>query len=574
MSTPYLNELNRKIDYLKRDRELSRKVYDAFSKGVAIDAPHYQLKDLLIRFRDIDDFLHDLRKRLEEENYSTAYAILGEPGTGKTQLGFFIAHYLNSDNVKVIYNDLKSVEELRQLRSMAQELVRTGYNVVLMLDNLDSFISHVTSTPNGARDIFELGNLVQMLSDRPQVVEGKLRGAAVILLLHYKWFNFLVEKDPRLRRVKELKSLHMIEFDKAEAVKKEVSMKEWEELALSVLAAICAYDESYERALMYGGEDIVKLFVRWSASLLELKGKMPMGLFIWNCFRFFEGVLKGLSRRPPEPIERGRLVQRLVETILTKSELKVVIEDVQLNGQIVSGRSSVFDRPDLELRLYQGLPVGIPVRSFYMEIKSVSSKSSMRQSYEQLVRYAREKPLIVVILAEDVAQVEEEVESLEREHPIVFLKYPLALFEPIVLVSDESMQFNLSKMLDKDIASDVASAIKVLFSRSKVKEEEYGKIEPHEKALEIISKAKLRTTTVRQRKLHDIKEAVKEVLKVEDSAAEKIALGIATSLTKEGFLSRKSEKLFQTVPTVWRDREEGAVEIVSKIIERYQAPLL
>ncbi len=474
MSTSYLDRLEAKARGIAGD--LLEKVYKAFSNGSPVDAPHYALRGILLDYDDVEEFVFTTKKRLKDEFYAGAYAVVGEFGTGKTQYGFFLKHALEGKDVKVLYRELKRLRTLAEIREEALDLVDKGYNVVVILDNVEAFMSQFEGENEERKAAGRIANLIELLSESPHRTEYGLRGVATIFLLHTDTYRLLQERDERLRRIREIKSLGKLK-----------EPKKGGELALSVLAVLYAYEDACRSAIRKCGDSLVKLLSDWGANLLDVKGSMGKGLFIKTCFNFFRRGLCGLGECPAEATKRGRVVEEFIAEVLEQDVMYVRTGNKVYSARIRRRRGA---GPDLEIRLYRrGLPVSAPSLVLYGEVKSV--KNSIKHCTSQLKKYASEKKLLLIALAEDVRPVEDEISALVVEAPLAELVYPLPLIEPLTLLRDkEEGARMLRELLGRDLLSDIEWSAALLLASTKPKPAKV--VDYRAPAQELIGAAKLR----------------------------------------------------------------------------------
>ncbi len=225
--------------YSKYNPSSLGKVLESWSDRRPIEFPLDQLKDFFVNVRRLRQVNGAIFNYLKDRDWRGAIvSVVGEYGSGKSQLGFVLKEFLQKRGVEVRRVFLDPVCDVRELILQQIVSIPAEKPVVLIVDELDQLLGDLA---RGDRKRFEdLADIVRWLtegsSDRPP------RGSAILMMSKRVRAEF--EKDRALAnrllaRSREYR-LSMPDDERVEAAR---------DATLKVMALFRAYKDSYRVSL-------------------------------------------------------------------------------------------------------------------------------------------------------------------------------------------------------------------------------------------------------------------------------------------------------------------------------------
>jgi len=550
--------------------EDSKQILKSWEVGGPIAGiPFDKLRIILVKPEVIEGFINKILKELDERDYSGIYCIVGEAGSGKSQIAFLIQQQLGKYNIKTEYFKIAGRKDIDQFLDYFENL--QGKNVIF-IDELDSLFGSIGE--NEKREVInKLGNLLTLYAER-----GKdSKRIAVILLLNRRSYETIKKLDERLwRRIKR--------FDIPSDYER-LPSENLPSLMKKVLAIV--YSAKGDLFPKEHTSDVFKILVDWGSSYLErITGIGSVGTCVKTLLEAYIRILEGLGKNFQllNDIEEGRRAEHVIKEELLDKSLEIIKFEIgrkPYTAKIIECDLSSGYRPDLCYGIYLGqIPTGKPKKKVYVEIKCGYYKS-LKDRRDQLIKYLQSGPLLIIwIFKGEENQIEDLISELEKSalNPVDYISLPYELIRPAIYLNDP-VKFlkdlgiidDIEMKIQSSLESIEVSPIGARMKESPVVED----ISEKSKKIAIMLVNKLKPTerdgkqiqVGRVRKLF-VEEAQKQGISIDERKADEIAENILSELSKEGFFSRDKPKSknFYSKLDAWKARREEGINLISTII--------
>lgn len=558
-------------------REDAKKIITHWTGGYPIRGYSIEkLKPILINPSGIEKYINDIYSTLRYFNYSCIIGIVGELGSGKTQLGYLLESSLRSKdpNLAIDYISLGDPADVHLISSKIDELSSPG---ILIVDEIDAVLAQLAQKEDDKRHFVHL--LAGYLVGKSKNQKG------FVLLLTQRSINELQRLNDSLRRiivkdiVRYLGRLDRLDNSKVG------------ELASKILG-LMIWSGEYPNLNDFP-EQYLELLVDFAVKYAELIGKRTIGPLIKMFTEVFEIISSYSHQINIGATDRGRILEDIFRKYL-KNEFKSISFKVNKGdyvAYIVKATQTIVGKPDIQYNVYPGkYPTGRPILKVYLEIKA-GSIENVRRSKDQLLLYAQEAPLLIVWIGRgELNELEDFISMLDTKNIIDYLYIPESIIMPLAYLNDPYEAFeSISSKLE--IREDIQMKLEHNFYNvtteylTQSKKKEIRQVQPQQPKMEeavsmdlgsianrIIAKLKPYEKDGKRIVLGITKKIVLELLRreginISDILAEHIASSMLNDLAQNNFLERKSLKTFYTIKVAWNSRRNEALNIIKKHLE-------
>mgnify|MGYP000412651480 CR=1 FL=1 len=145
MLTVSLKGFLKLVDQLKEKKEYLEQVYSAWSTGQPVELPYDVMVKYMINYDRIANTIKKFLKDFKKGKLEKFYFIIGEFGSGKTQLMYLLKEelrsFFNTDTFYVSLEDFVNSGEKEVLFFIKDKLNAIKRPVVIMFDDIDFFFS-------------------------------------------------------------------------------------------------------------------------------------------------------------------------------------------------------------------------------------------------------------------------------------------------------------------------------------------------------------------------------------------------------------------------------------------------
>jgi len=546
-------------------REFSEQILKMWEAGRPIkDIEFEKLKGILIESDHIKRIIENICKKIEEYSYTGIYCIVGEAGSGKTQIALFALKELEKmkPDIKTYYYRIVDQNSINKINELFENL--RGKNVVF-IDEIDSLLGSVDEEER-KKIVEKLGNILIRYAEEP--IDDKT--IAVVLLLNRRSYD-LVKKDERLsRRI----IVQNIPSDYENLPKEKL---------LSLMKRILALVYSTKRDLFPRDyvSHVLKMLYEWGNCYIEwLIATASVGTYVKTLLKAYITILENLRREDfgflsetEEGNEIENVFKELINKYLKRIEFEIdgskfVAEIIKMEGQ----------GPDLCYKIYPGvIPSGKSVRKVNIEIKSGYYVSLMRKK-SQLINYASLATLMLIwIFKGERSRVEDLVEEIEKNapNPVDYIAIPYELIRPAIYLKNP-LDFLIEMRIKEDLEAKIQKSLRYIEVLPRVMKKEMPEVEDlpercRDIAVVLIHRLKPDEKDGKQIQVGRVKNYLKEILRgygfqLNDKEIESIAINILQNLEKQGFLSKQSEKIFYSKLQAWKGRGGEGVELAAEVL--------
>ena len=548
--------------------EDSKQILSSWEVGGPVEKiPFDRLKVILVKPEVVGEFINNkIMKELNDRDYSGIYCIVGEAGSGKSQIAFLIQQELGKYNVKTDYFKIAGRKDIDKFLDYFESL--QGKNVVF-IDEIDALLGSIGE--NEKREIIDkLGNMLTLYAER-----GKdSRRIAVILLLSRRSLETIRRLDERLwRRIK----IFYIPSDYERLRSEDLPSLMKKVLAIIYGARKDLFPEEHT-------SDVFKILVDWGSSYLErITGIGSVGTCVKTLLEAYIKILENLREdfKLLNDIEEGKRAEQVIkEELLNKNlnSIKFEIGRKPYTAKIVECDLSSGYWPDLCYGIYPGqIPTGKPKRKVYVEIKCGYYKS-LKDRKDQLMKYIQLGPLLIIwIFKGEENKIEELINELEKSspNPVDYISLPYELVRPAIYLNDP-IRFLKDLGIKDDIEMKIRSSLEGIEVSALVKEssvvedlsEKCKKI-----AIVLANKLKPDKWDRKQIKVGDVRNFLVRVaqtvgIPMDKGTAEAIAASILLKLQEKGFVDRDkpTSRTFCSKLEAWKTKREEGIELISEVL--------
>jgi hypothetical protein len=548
----------------------SEQILESWEVGEPIKNINFdKLKVILINPDLIKKTIDKIRSELYKRNYSGIYCIIGEAGSGKSQIAFLIQQELYEHNVKTYYFRIAGQKDINEIIHYFENL--EGKNVVF-IDEIDSLLGSVDENEK-KKIVDRLGNILTLYAEGSK--DGKR--IATILLLSRRSYETIRRLDERLwRRIKRFDIPSDYERLRSEHLPS---------LMKNILAII--YSSRRELFPKERISDILTILIDWGSSYLERITEIgSVGMCIKTLLEAYIKILEELDKdfKLLDDIEEGKRVEQIIKEELLNKSLNIIRFELgkkTYTAKIIECDLPSGYRPDLCYGIYPGqIPTGKPKRKVYVEIKCGYYKS-LKDRKDQLMKYIQLGPLLIIwIFKGEENKIEELINELGKSspNPVDYISLPYELVRPAIYLNDP-IRFLKDLGIKGDIEMKIRSSLEgievspvgVPVKESPIVEdlsERYKKIaimlvnklKPDQYDGKLIQVGKVRNLLVQV--------AQTEGIPMDKRTAEAIAVSILSKLQERGFVNRDkpTTRNFHSRLGAWKTRREEGIEIISEVL--------
>ena len=529
-------------------------------KGIEFE----KAESLLIEPDAFKLIIEGIEGTLSDYGGSGVYCIVGEAGSGKSQVAFFAVERLKN-RMKSHYFRVDSWDSIGEIGREMEDM--TGTNIVFV-DEIDSLLGSLNEEER-KKAIEKLENTLILHAEEPK----KDKSIAVILLLNRRSYNLIKSSAPRLgRRIIELKLGIPPDYESLPPDKFSI-------LAKNVLAVIyAAKRELFPSDYVL---DALNLLVDWSDSYRKwVMGSASVGTCLKEILRTYLKILENLKRdfRPLDKIEEGNKIEEVFRELFSRY-LQNIKFDIENRRYVASLEQSKGLGADLFYRIYPGeIPSGRPAKIVNIEIKC-GYYSSLRERKDQFIKYGQQGPLLIIwIYKEEPDKLEELVSQVEKEvsNPVDYISLPYELIRPAIYMKDPEILMRELGIRD-DLEAKLRNSFKYIEISMKPPVQAEDMQQKCRKAAEkLVNKLKPDEKDGKNIQLGRASSYLIEILnelgiQVERAKSEIIAEKVLSELEKQEFFGREKKakgesRIFRSKLSAWKTRRDDALNLISKTL--------
>jgi ABC-type dipeptide/oligopeptide/nickel transport system ATPase component len=570
-----LSEIEEKASNL---REFSGQILKMWESGKPVkDIELEKIRGLLIDPEAMELIIEDISKTIEEYDYTGIYCIVGEAGSGKSQIALFALKELKKTrpDVEPHYIRIESRDDIDKIGNLLENL--RGRNVIF-IDEMDSLLGSL-SEEERKKVVEKLGSILILHAEEPK----DNKRIAVILLLNRRSYNAIEKYDQRLwRRIKKFRLGIPTDYERLPPEK-----------LLPLMKGILALIYSAEKDIFPKdhASDVLAMLLEWGRFFRErVTGFDSVGTCVKSLLSEYMVILRNLRKdfMPLDKTEEGDKIEEVLKGLISRyiGKMRFEVEKKQYIAEIMKMEGP---GPDLCYDIYPGvIASGRPVKKVNIEIKC-GYYSSLKARKDQLIKYGQSGPLLIIwISKEEPEHIEDLINEIEKEiqNPIDYISIPYELMRPAIYLSDP-FGFLVDLRIKEDLEAKIQNSLRYIEISSGVPEKAMPKVEDLPKkckeiAEKLVQKLKPDEKDGKQIKVGITKSRLSEIagamgIQIDEKESESIAMEMLSELERQGFFGRETSgsKTFRSRLLAWKTRRNEGVELAASVlVNRIKAIIL